>query len=137
MTIASGVPVAEPGTRSIAQPLAPAAKTARRSASVTVRVLPAKSGPFGFALMQSYPNPFETTTVIRYSLAGLTRVSLDVFSVAGERIARLVDGLQGPGAFQITWDGRDERGRALPLGIYIYRLEAGAFVQSRKLLVLR
>ena len=93
--------------------------------------------PEELALGQNYPNPFNSETVIRYALPRETTVTLTVYDMLGQRVARLVYGLRPAGVHTVTWDGLDDGDRELATGLYLYRLEAGDRVLSRKLLLLR
>ena len=93
--------------------------------------------PESFALAQSYPNPFNAATVIRYQLPVSIAVHLTVYDILGHPVRRLVEGWQAAGYYQLTWDGRDERSRAVSSGVYFYQLEAGTFAQVRRMVVLR
>ena len=88
--------------------------------------------PREFVLAQNYPNPFNPTTVIEYVLPRESFVKLEVFNVLGERVATLVDGVRAAGYYSTPLDGKN-----LASGLYLYRLEAGSFVQTRKLLLVR
>ena len=101
---------------------------------IDVRCSPSGSPlvPLSYELQQNYPNPFNPQTVIRYALPVAGQVRLKVFNILGEAVAMLSDGLQGPGERSVTFDASN-----LPSGIYIYRLEAGSFVSSRKMIVLK
>jgi len=90
--------------------------------------------PEAFGLDQSYPNPFNPSTTIRYGLPEASNVSLVVYNILGQQVRTLVNGAQGPGYHSVVWDGRDEAGRVAATGVYIYRLQAGAFVQVKKML---
>jgi hypothetical protein len=83
-------------------------------------------------LLQSYPNPFNPTTTIRYQLTSLAHVTLSVFDLLGREVATLVDDMEEPGEKRATFDGS-----ALASGVYFYRLRAGDFVQTRKLVLVR
>ncbi|MCK4775051.1 MAG: T9SS type A sorting domain-containing protein, partial [Candidatus Krumholzibacteria bacterium] len=88
---------------------------------------------------QNYPNPFNPETVIHYSLSnpGVVPVSLHIYDIAGRRVATLVDGEIGPGAYQATWHGRNDDGLGVPSGVYFSRLTVGDRSMSRKLLFLK
>lgn len=99
--------------------------------------------PESFTLGQNYPNPFNPSTLIQYSLPANANISagsttkLTVYNLLGEEIVTLVDKAQAPGTYSVTWDGKDSLGRTVPSGIYVYRLKAGAFEASRKMLLLK
>jgi hypothetical protein len=94
--------------------------------------------PQTFSLAQNYPNPFNSATVIGFSLPEATDVELAVYNLAGQRVATLAQGNRAAGSYQLTWDGRDDAGRALASGVYVYRLCAGGkHEQAHKLLMLR
>lgn len=88
--------------------------------------------PQTFSLRQNYPNPFNPTTIITYVLPGDQRVLLRVYDVLGREIRTLADGLKGAGEHQVLFDAT-----GLPTGVYIYRLVAGEFVESRKMQLVR
>ncbi|MEM3170613.1 MAG: S8 family serine peptidase [Candidatus Nitrosotenuis sp.] len=93
--------------------------------------------PNKFELHQNYPNPFNPATTIRYSLPKNTKVTLAVYNILGQEIATLVDEDQKAGRYQVTWSGRNYASHFVNSGIYIYRLEAGEFVETKKMLLLR
>jgi N-acetylneuraminic acid mutarotase len=88
--------------------------------------------PVAFALDQNYPNPFNPSTTIRYALPNRSRVILTVFNLLGEEVAHLVEEEKEVGYHEVQLDGRN-----LENGVYFYRLEAGDFVQNKKLVLLR
>jgi len=88
--------------------------------------------PRHFSLQQNYPNPFNPTTTIRYGLPNRSLVALAVFNILGQQVASLVHGPQEAGSYEVKFDGSN-----LASGVYFYRLTAGDFVQSRKLLLLK
>ena len=91
--------------------------------------------PQGFALGQNYPNPFNPSTIIPYQLAATSPVRLEVFNVLGQRVATLVDGAQGAGAYVARWDGTDAAGGAAASGLYFYRLTVGGAHQTGKMVL--
>ena len=88
--------------------------------------------PLLFDLEQNYPNPFNPTTTIRYGLPYRSSVTLAVFNTLGQQVATLVQGEEEAGYHEVRFDGT-----GLSSGVYFYRLTAGTFVQSRKLLLLK
>jgi F5/8 type C domain/Secretion system C-terminal sorting domain len=96
-------------------------------------VVQGKTGtPSEYVLNQNYPNPFNPSTVISYRLSITSRVSLKVYDVLGREVATLVDGHQAAGNHSVTFDARK-----LPSGVYLYRLQAGSFSATKKLLLLK
>ena len=87
-------------------------------------------------LSQNVPNPFNPGTRIECSLAQAGHVTLAVYDAQGRRLRVLVDELRGAGPHVVRWDGRDEAGRQLPSGVYLYRLDAPGFTQTRKMLMI-
>ena len=88
--------------------------------------------PQGFRLMQSYPNPFNPTTQIAYEIPSEEFVSLRIFNMLGQQVAVLVNEQRPAGAYTVTFHASD-----LPSGMYFYRLIAGNFQQTRKMLLLK
>ena len=85
-----------------------------------------------FVLWQNYPNPFNPTTVIRYRVGAASDVRLTLFDQLGREVAALVSGRKAPGSYEVRFDAS-----GLASGVYLCRLRAGDFVQTRKLLFLR
>ena len=93
--------------------------------------------PKAFALYQNAPNPFNPTTTIRFDLPRAVHVKLSIYNVKGELISTIVDQHMTEGRKEIAWTAKDSRGRAVTSGIYFYRLVAGDFVQTKKMVLLR
>ncbi len=93
--------------------------------------------PRAYALSQNYPNPFNPMTTISFTVPERDRVTLDVYDLRGRRISRLMDKFVMPGYYSVQWDGRDEGGRRLASGVYLYRLEAGDKVLTRRMLLVK
>jgi aminopeptidase N len=93
--------------------------------------------PRRFALEQNYPNPFNAGTTLRYRLDKEAEVRLEVFNIAGQKVATVASGRQGPGSYTVRWNGRDDSGRTVGSGVYSCRLTAGERQASRKMLLLR
>jgi glucose/arabinose dehydrogenase len=104
---------------------------------VTAVVEESLSIPDRFILEQSFPNPFNSSTTLRFTLPAPSPVELSVYNLSGQRVVTLVDEMRDQGAHQIRWDGMDAAGRDVATGMYIYRMATGGHVQTRKLLLLR
>ncbi|MCK4226350.1 T9SS type A sorting domain-containing protein, partial [candidate division WOR-3 bacterium] len=90
-----------------------------------------------FYLQQNSPNPIFSRTVIKYALPTKTRVELKVYDASGREITILVDKEQPTGYYKVSWDIKDISKRQLPNGIYFYRLKAGKFSETKKMVVVR
>ncbi len=90
------------------------------------------AAPTVFALLQNYPNPFNPTTVISYSIASASHVSLKVFDLLGREIVTLVNGQLTPGNYTASFDAS-----RLSSGVYFYRLDAGTFSDVKRLSVMK
>jgi hypothetical protein len=88
-------------------------------------------------LEQNMPNPFNPMTTIKYSIAQDTDVSLMVYDVSGQRVRTLVDNHQRADVYKVTWDGINDSGQRVASGMYFYKLVAGKFVQTRKMVLLK
>jgi hypothetical protein len=99
--------------------------------------IPAPPSGSRIILHQNRPNPFNPATVIEYELASDERVVLEVYNVAGRKIATLVDRIQTAGAHRLTLPGRDDHGRSVPSGVYLYRLRTPAREATRRMVLLK
>jgi hypothetical protein len=99
--------------------------------------LPTPDLPVTYSLDQNYPNPFNPATTIRYQLPQDGQVRLDIFNVLGQLVRTLVDEPEQAGFYTIKWDGTNGEGLSAGSGVYFYRIQAGDFVQSRKMMVLK
>ncbi len=97
----------------------------------------ADKAPAAFTLLQNYPNPFNPVTTISYHLPKTVNVRIEIVNTLGQVIRTLVQRKQSAGRYQVIWDSRDQSGRPVASGLYFYRLEAGDFTRTRKLLLLK
>jgi hypothetical protein len=88
-------------------------------------------------LSQNYPNPFNPTTRIQFGLAEEANTSLVVFDIAGRQVRVLVREVMAPGPHKVEWDGRDEAGFPVAAGVYFYRLEAGSFTETKRMVMVK
>jgi formylglycine-generating enzyme required for sulfatase activity len=94
-----------------------------------------QSVPRDFTLSPNYPNPFNPSTVIPYHLREAGHVRLVIYNTLGQRIRTLMNGVREAGSHTVQWDGRSDAGVGAGAGVYIVRMEAGGFVQSRKMVM--
>jgi hypothetical protein len=87
--------------------------------------------------LENHPNPFNPSTLISFDLQQGQTVRLQVYTLEGALVGTLLDEWRGPGHHTVRWDGCDQRGRALPSGIYICRLAAPGGEQTRRMTLLR
>jgi hypothetical protein len=93
--------------------------------------------PESFTSYQNYPNPFNPVTQIHYRLPATVHVELSVVNIRGEVVQILVNEVKNGGGHSARWDGTDHQGRLVGSGIFLYRLKAGPFTQTRKMMLLR
>jgi hypothetical protein len=93
--------------------------------------------PDNFEVHPNYPNPFNSSTVISYSLPVSMDVSLIMYNVSGEAVAELVNSYQSAGSYKVTWNGKDNSGREAGSGIYFCRIRAGNNLFTHKMLLLK
>jgi hypothetical protein len=93
--------------------------------------------PDKISIDQNAPNPFNPETFITYALPSETETTLKVYNLLGQEVRTLVNGIMPAGYHRVVWDGRDDYGRKLSSGVYIYQFSAGNVVQTHKMLVLK
>ena len=93
--------------------------------------------PEAVTLHQNYPNPFNPTTEISFSLADRSAVRLTVYNVLGQVVRTLTNEVMLPGTHSFTWDGKNSMGASVPSGVYLYSLNAGDQVLSKKMTLIK
>ena len=94
--------------------------------------------PGAFALGDAFPNPFNPETTVRIAVPELDEsVTITVHNVAGQEVARLVDQVLDPGSYHVTWDGTDSQGVKVGSGVYVFRMAAGSFAESKRVTLLK
>jgi len=97
------------------------------------------TAPSKHQLHPNYPNPFNPSTSINFTLggSGIQQVSLVVYNMLGQEVRTLLEGSRMPGSYSVIWDGRDNSSRNVPAGIFIYQLRSGGTVENRKMILLK
>jgi hypothetical protein len=93
--------------------------------------------PPQFSLQQNYPDPFNPLTTISYTLPQRSYVTITVFNILDQKVRTLVDEIKPPGTHEIVWDGTDQSGKPVSSGMYFYKLQAGDYVETRKMVLLK
>lgn len=93
--------------------------------------------PESFELGQNHPNPFNPATSIDYALPTRSQVTIEIFNLLGRKVRTLVDEVKPAGRHSVEWDGIDQNGAAAASGIYLYRIQAGDFVETKKMSLIK
>jgi hypothetical protein len=93
--------------------------------------------PKEFALSQNYPNPFNPTTAISFDLPKDEHVVLNIYNINGQLVRTLVNEKKNAGSYKVIWNGLNESGKAVASGMYIYRIKAGSFMQTKRMTLMK
>lgn len=93
--------------------------------------------PQKYSLSQNYPNPFNPTTLISFNLPEASEVSLKIYDVTGKEVKNLINKYMNAGNHSMKWNGRNDSGELLSSGVYLYRIKAGNFMETKKALLLK
>jgi flagellar hook assembly protein FlgD len=90
-----------------------------------------------FNLYSNYPNPFNPSTNIRYSIPTAGNVTIEIFNSLGQLVNTIVNQYQESGTHNVVWNGTDMSGQKLSSGIYIYKLNTNNYVSSKKMVLIK
>ena len=93
--------------------------------------------PDGFSLYQNYPNPFNSSTMLHYDLPQKSHVTIVIYDMLGGHIRSIVSGMQDAGYNSVTWDGKDDLGKPVSSGVYLYQIRAGDFTKTSRMVLLK
>jgi len=93
--------------------------------------------PSGFELGVNYPNPFNPSTTIEYTLPSRSQVRIEILNMLGKVVRTLIDESRPAGSHTVSWDGRDDTGSVAASGMYLCRIKAGDFMDARKMILLK
>ena len=100
-------------------------------------VSPGTTVPLSFVLHQNYPNPFNPITSLRYDLPEQAQVTLTIYDLIGREVTQLINTTQEAGYRSVQWNAADMHGKPVSTGVYLYQIQAGEFVQTRKMVLLK
>ena len=90
-----------------------------------------------FNLHPAYPNPFNPVTTLRYQLPEDAMVNITIYDMMGRQVRTLVSSQQSTGYKSVQWNGTNDAGSPVSAGLYLYRIQAGEFRQTRKMVLLK
>jgi len=90
-----------------------------------------------FSLHHNYPNPFNPSTTIEFRIADFRLVNLKIYDVLGNEVATLVDEYKPAGSYEVEFNSHSGEGRNLTSGVYFYRLQAGEFIETKKMILIK
>ena len=95
------------------------------------------NSPEKFALLQNFPNPFNSITTIPYHVPQMAHIKLTIFNIKGQKVKVLLDQMKEPGFYTSSWEGKDDNGNRVASGVYFYSVLAKEFTQTRQMLLLQ
>lgn len=93
--------------------------------------------PYQFSLSQNTPNPFNPVTTIEFSIPQRSIVTVEIFNALGQKVRTLVNEPKAAGSYRIEWNGQNDTGLPVATGVYVYRIQAGDFSQTKKMVLVR
>ena len=93
--------------------------------------------PQGFALEQNFPNPFNPVTTLRYALPERGLVTITIYDMLGRQVKTLINQTQDAGYRSVIWDASNDYGKPVSAGIYLYQIQAGDYIQTKKMVLLK
>jgi hypothetical protein len=132
------------------EPVSPTSNELAVCSAIWIRDLSKKKGGSGpqfaegkenavivYSLKNCYPDPFNKSTIINYSIQKAGNVSLRIFDISGRIVRTLVNEYQNPGVYQVKWNGKGNNNQRVASGIYFYRLESGKYISSKKVVYVK
>jgi len=93
--------------------------------------------PMSYELSQNYPNPFNPVTQIQYQVSEAHHITMTIFNIRGQFVRTVIDEWREPGYHFVIWNGKDEFGKGVSSGVYIYQMKAGKYIRTKKMILLR
>jgi len=93
---------------------------------------------FQFLNLSNYPNPFNPTTYINYSVFGeAVPTNLTIYNIKGQKVKQLVNAKLSTDQYSVVWNGKDDKGSAVSSGVYFYKLRSGEFTSTKKMMLMK
>ena len=93
--------------------------------------------PHNFLVYQNHPNPFNPITNLRYYIPQDVNVNITIYDMMGRQIKTLANGIQSSGYKSVQWDATNNQGKPVSAGVYLYKIQAGDFVDTKKMILLK
>jgi flagellar hook assembly protein FlgD len=93
--------------------------------------------PEVFAIHQNYPNPFNPVTTLRYELPENNLVNITIYDILGREVRTMVNTTQDAGYKSVIWNATNDYGKPVSAGVYLYQIQAGDFIQTKKMVLLK
>ena len=93
--------------------------------------------PISFALHQNYPNPFNPVTTLRYNFPENGLVNITIYDMLGRQVKTLINQIQDVGYRSVIWDATNDYGKPVSAGIYLYQIQAGEYISTKKMVLLK
>jgi len=105
--------------------------------SLTELFIDSRIMPTEFALHQNYPNPFNPITTLRYELPENGLVNITIYDMLGRQVKTLINQTQDAGYKSVIWNATNDYGKPVSVGIYLYKIQAGEYLQTKKMVLLK
>jgi hypothetical protein len=90
-----------------------------------------------YSIHQNYPNPFNPVTKLHYSIPEKSLVSIAIYDILGNQVKTLINQTQGAGYKSVIWDATNDYGKPVSAGIYLYQIQAGEYISTKKMVLLK
>ena len=96
-----------------------------------------KATPMGYKLFKNYPNPFNASTTLHYALPDGSVINIIIYDINGRVVRRMINNYQTAGYKTISWNATNDEGKPVSAGVYFYSIQAGGFMQTKKMVLLK
>ena len=93
--------------------------------------------PTKFGISQNYPNPFNPTTTLKYQLPEFSAVNISIYDMLGNLVKTLLNTSESPGYKSVQWNATNNQGEPVSAGVYLYKIQAGDFIDTKKMILLK